>query len=180
MTPAEFIQLKAFARIDGALTAAIWTGSFACYIAGMTSPLLMICGMGIAVGSLLFAQTRLRNFRDTALTGTISFGKAYAYAVLIFFYASILFAIAQLVYFQYIDNGYIVVKMTEMVNTPQNRQMMETYGLAGSMDESLKLMAETRPVDYALNYLTVNIMIGMIAGLPMALAARTGNRTEKR
>ncbi len=180
MTPAEFIQLKAFARIDGALMAAIWTGSFACYIAGTASPMLMICGMGMAVGSLLFAHTRLRNFRDTALEGTISFGRAYAYTMLIFFYASILFAIAQFIYFQYIDNGYIVSKMAEMVNIPQNRQMIEAYGLAESMDESLKMMAGTRAIDYALNYLTVNITIGIIAGLPMALLARTGGRTEQR
>lgn len=173
MTPAEYTQLKAFARIDGALMAAIWTCSFACYIAGTAAPMLMICGMGLAIGSLFFAYMRLRNFRDTALSGSISFGRAYSYTLLIFFYSSILFAVAQFVYFRFIDNGYIVSTMTEMMNAEPNSQLIEAYGLTDSINESLKLMNSTRPIDYALNYLTLNIMLGMIAGLPFAALTRT-------
>ena len=116
MTPQEYTQLKAFARIDGALLSAIWIASFAAYITGLGNSLLMMIGMAMAVGSLIFAAGRTRRFRDKALNGTISFGRAYVYVILMFFYAAILFAVAQFVYFQFIDNGYLIGKIIEMMN----------------------------------------------------------------
>ncbi len=55
-----------------------------------------------------------------------------------------------------------------MMNMEENKRMIETYGLTEAMNESLELMAKTRPIDYALNYLTTNIIIGITAALPIA------------
>jgi len=178
MTPQEYTQLKAFARIDGALLSAIWIASFAAYITGLGNSLLMMIGMAMAVSSLIFAAGRTRRFRDKALNGTISFGRAYVYVILMFFYAAILFAVAQFVYFQFIDNGYLIGKIIEMMNMEPNKQMIEAYGMTEAVNESIELMAKTRPIDYALNYLTTNIIIGMISGLP--IAALTQRKQQKR
>lgn len=154
--------------MDGALLAVMWIASFACYVAGTANPMLMMGGMLIAVCSPFFAALRLRRFRDGARDGTISFGSGYAYTILVFFYAALLFAIAQFAYFQFIDNGYLMNQLVEMMNTAQNQQVIEAYGLKETLDESLRLMAEIRPIDYALNYLTLNVMLGMVLGLPIA------------
>jgi hypothetical protein len=37
------------------------------------------------------------------------------------------------------------------------------------MNESLKEMSATRPIDYALNMLTLNISLGFILGVPISL-----------
>lgn len=39
-TREEYEQLKAFARIDGALVGALWIVSFACFIGGFAVPTL--------------------------------------------------------------------------------------------------------------------------------------------
>ena len=49
MTPAEYIQLKAFARQDGALMALLWIGSFGCYIAGLGHPIYGMIAVMLAV-----------------------------------------------------------------------------------------------------------------------------------
>ena len=95
MTAEEYIQLKAFARIDGALLSVMWIASFALYVIGMTKPMMMIGGIIIAVSSPVFTASRVRKFRGIARYGIISFGRAYIYSILTFFYASLLFAIAQ-------------------------------------------------------------------------------------
>lgn len=168
MAPEEYIQLKAYARIDGALLSVMWIVSFACYIIGMTNPMMMMGGMVIAICSPFFAASRLRKFRDSARDGIISFGRGYAYIILMFFYAALLFALAQFVYFQFLDNGYLMSRIMEMMGKAQTQQMIKAYGLGETLNESLKLMAETRPIDYALNYLTLNIIIGMVLGLPIS------------
>lgn len=168
MIPEEYMQLKAFARIDGALLSVMWIASFACYIAGLSAPLLMMCGMMLAVCSPLFAAVRLRKFRDGVRDGVISFRRGYAYTILVFFYAALLFAIAQFAYFQFIDEGYLVSRVMEMMDTVENRQVIQAYGMGDVLDGSLRQMAQTRPIDYALSYLTVNIVLGFVLGLPIA------------
>jgi len=37
------------------------------------------------------------------------------------------------------------------------------------VDETMQEMANTRPIDYALNMLTINISLGFIMGLPLGL-----------
>lgn len=168
MSPEEYIQLKAFARVDGALLSVMWIASFTFYIIGMTNPLMMMGGMVTAVCSPFFAASRLRKFRDVAREGIISFGRGYAYTILMFFYAALLFAIAQFAYFQFIDDGYLISRITEMMNTAQTQQVIQAYGLGDTLNESIEMMSETRPIDYALNYLTLNIMVGMVLGVPIA------------
>ena len=45
MTPQEYTQLKAFARQDGVLLALLWIGGFACYILGLSNPMLGLAAM---------------------------------------------------------------------------------------------------------------------------------------
>jgi hypothetical protein len=47
--------------------------------------------------------------------------------------------------------------------------MLEQYGAQSLVDEGLAEMAATRPIDYALNILTINISLGFILGVPIGL-----------
>ena len=49
MTPEEYKQLKAFARQDGALLSLLWIGAMACYIQGLSSPILGMIAMLLIV-----------------------------------------------------------------------------------------------------------------------------------
>lgn len=168
MTPEEYKQLKAFARIDGALLGIMWIVSFACYVMGLNNPMLMMGGMLIAVCSPFFAAKRLHKFRDYARDGFITFKRAYAYSVLMFFYAALIFAATQYIYFEFIDQGHIMSHIINIINEPQNKKIIEAYDMQSSLDESIKMMAETRAIDYALNNLSINIIIGMVLSLPIA------------
>ena len=172
MTPAEYIQMKAFARIDGALLAVLWIASFACYVAGIANPLYGTMALMLMVATPFFVAFRLGKFRDEGRDGIISLSRGWAYSVYVFFYAAILMAVAQYVYFAYIDQGYLMQSFTTTLSTPEAKQMMEQYGLKQAMDESLEMMGQLRPIDYALNVLTVNIMAGIVLGFPIAALMR--------
>ena len=95
MTPAEYIQLKAFARVDGALLAVLWVASFACYVAGIANPVYSMMAMMLMVATPFFVAFRLGKFRDKGLNGIISLPRGWGYSVYVFFYAAILMAVAQ-------------------------------------------------------------------------------------
>ena len=178
MTPQEYVQLKAFARQDGALLSLLWIGALVCYVQGLTNPLLGMAAVVLAIMSPFYAANRLRHFRDYAREGIISFMRGYAYTVMIFFYAGLLLAAALYIYFAFIDNGYLLGKFTEMTNSEEGRQVMKMYGLAEQMKEGLKQLASMRPIDYALNMLTINIMSGFFLGLPIAAMMKRELRIE--
>lgn len=168
MTPAEYIQMKAFARIDGALLAILWIASFACYIAGVANPIYSTMALVLMVATPFFVALRLGKFRDKGRDGIISLSRGWAYSVYVFFYAAILMALAQYIYFAYIDQGYLLHSFTTALSTPEAKQMMEQYNLKQAMEESMEMMGRLRPIDYALNVLTVNIMVGIVLGFPIA------------
>ena len=97
----EFMQLKAFARVDALLLTLLWTVSFACVTmigAGTMGNLL-------AMATPFFIGWRTCLFRNNVLNGRISLRRAYAYSLYNFVYASLAFALVQFVYFRFIDNG---------------------------------------------------------------------------
>ena len=70
MTPEEYTQLKAFARVDGAYLGVAWIISFAFYICGLSSPLLGLLGTLIAVLSPVFAAYASENSATTPATAS--------------------------------------------------------------------------------------------------------------
>ena len=168
MTPEEYKQLKAFARQDGALLSLLWIGALACYIQGLSSPLLGMIAMLLIVASPFYAANRLRKFRDEAREGIISFMRAYGYTILTYFYGGLLLAVAIFAYFQFMDNGYLLGMLTDALNTEEGQQVVKAYGMADDISQSLAELAKMRPIDYAVNMLTVIITTGFILGLPTA------------
>ena len=168
MTPEEYKQLKAFARQDGALLSLLWIGAMICYIQGLSSPILGMIAILLIVASPFYAANRLRHFRDEAREGIISFMRAYGYTVLTYFYGGLLLAIAAFAYFQFMDNGFLLGKLMAIVETEEGRQVISAYGMADEISQSMKELAQMRPIDYALNMLTTIITTGFILGLPTA------------
>ena len=169
ITPHEYVQLKAFARQDGALLALLWMATFFLYIIGVENQMLGLAALLLMVYTPIFVGERLGKFRDYGREGLISFRRAYAYTVFVFFYGGVLFAIAQYLYFAFIDNGYLMTQFSKMVNSNEAQKMLQQYGMTEMMNESLNEMANIRPIDYALNMLTVNISLGFILGVPISL-----------
>jgi hypothetical protein len=67
------------------------------------------------------------------------------------------------------DNGYLVNSLARMMGTEEARVVLEQYGAQQIVNDGLAEMAATRPIDYALNILTINISLGFILGVPIGL-----------
>lgn len=175
MTAPEYIQLKAYARQDGFFLALLWIASFACYILGISNGMLGMVAMMLAVLTPFFVAGRLRRFRDEGRAGVISFRRSYAYTIFVFFYGAVLLAVAQFLYFAYLDNGYLLSTFSKIVSSEEGKALIQQYGMTQMVDESLAEMATIRPIDYALNILTMNIIVGLILGVPIGLLMYKSN-----
>ena len=88
------------------------------------------------------------------------------------FYSSILFALAQFLYFQFIDQGFIMSQLSMLISDETNRKILDGYGMTDTFRQTIAQMSQTRPIDYALSYFSINIMFGFILGLPIAAVAK--------
>ena len=177
ITSIEYVQLKAFARQDGALLALLWVFTSVLYIIGMTNQMIGLAATMLIIYTPFFVGGRLRNFRDYGREGLISFRRGYAYTILVFFYGGVLFAVAQYLYFAFMDNGFLLSQFSKMVTSEEGKAMLQQYGMQQMVDESLHEMANSRPIDYALNMLTINICMGFILGIPISLVMqRSGGK----
>lgn len=179
MTAPEYIQLKAYARQDGFFLSLLWIASFVFYVMGISNDMLGMAALMLAVMTPFFVAGRLRKFRDEGRDGVISFRRSYAYTVLVFFYGAVLLAVAQFLYFAYLDNGYLVSAFSKIMTSTEGKAMLQQYGMTEVMNQSLSELASIRPIDFALNILTVNIMLGFILGIPIGLASFRAVKLDK-
>ena len=153
-------QVKAFARIDGALLSRIWIGSFAITVLWPTN----IFGQILALATPFFVGWRLAKFRDGALDGHISFRRAFVYCLYTFIYASLIFAIAQYVYFRFLDQGRFPSMMVNTLNILA--PIYEKNGVpTEQIEEVSKMIMSTSPIEMAFVFMTQNIFIGFILSL---------------
>ena len=114
---------------------------------------------------------RLAAFRTQALYGVISFRRAYAYSLYVFIYASLVFALVQYAYFQFLDNG----AFAELITTTM-KQVAPVYEQNGVSKEEIKnsmdLITMITPVQWAFMFMMQNLFIGAIISLPIALIGK--------
>ncbi len=179
MTPIEYNQLRAFARIDGIRLALIWTASFACYIASLSSPALGVAAMLIALATPFVMSRSAVRYAVTACGGQLSMGRAYFYCMMQFFYAAVLFAFVQWLYFAYLDHGTMLNALNQMASSPEGRQAIEMYGLGEQLSQALQQIQAMRPIDIALNILTSNLLMGLVVSAVSAFTVRLGSRAQR-
>ena len=167
ITPATLSQLKAFARQDGLLLALFWTASFAMTMLAPQS----IWGNVLALATPFFMGWRLCTFRDVALDGEISFRRGVAHGIYSVFYASLVFALVQYVYFRFLDHGTFMGIMNDGVKVIE--EVYRQQGLdASELTRSIEAMREVTPVQWAFMLMLQNIFVGSLLALPVAAVCK--------
>lgn len=169
-----YIQLKAFARQDGAILSLLWIASFSLTMYSPRTP----WGNLLAFLTPFLVWWRLAAFRSTALNGVISFRRGLAYCIHVFFYASLVFAIAQYLYFMFLDHGTFAIMIQE--NIKLVAPIYEQNGIsAAELTNMTSMITSMTPIQYAFIFMMQDIIVGVILSFPIAaLGIRKTPRTR--
>ena len=118
----------------------------------------------------------LKTYRDKTCGGIISFSKAFIFTVMVYVFASLLTAVAHFIYYQFIDQGFVLENITnivyqfidqleEMPNIPENDIKLIT----DSSNEMIETLSKMSATDTTFNNMSRNIFIGIILALFTAL-----------
>lgn len=66
-----------------------------------------------------------------------------------------------------------------MASTEEFKSMMGIYGIRQEdMNTAMETLSSLRPIDIALQFLTTDIILGVIVSLPIAAIIKSNKRTE--
>lgn len=180
-----FKQTNAFAMQFGLILSLIWIGGFLSFIFSFKNPSLqtayLLCTLAIPIMGWQFTRT----FRKRICNNVISFGRAYLFSFLLYFYAGILLTAAFYIYFEFFDNGFFIdsyrhylyqPEVKELLETPEMKQLIASMLNGASLTEMLDLFQDI-PLSYiAANVLNFSVIVGVFLSLPTALF---NTRTQK-
>ena len=179
-TREDYEQLVAFSRIDGALVGLLWIASFAFFIGEFYIPVFSVVSLVVGLSSVVFAAMRLRAFRNKVLDGAISYRRAFAYSVMTYFNAALLMALAQYLYFQFIDGGFVISKYMSIVSTKEFAALAAQSGMSkADIQLAIGNLASLRPIDIAFQFLGTNMILGVIISLPVAFFIKSDRKINK-
>ena len=177
ITVEEYKQLKAFARIDGAILGGIMCGTFFAFIASLSNMAWQLVYLLGIIAVPVFVAMRVRNYRDNIVRKRVSFRRAAAYSMHCFGYSSLILAIVMYVYFQYFDHGMMLTSLRNYFSMPEIQEAMKIYGVDKSIfDDQLTVMSSLRPIDVAFSMISNTLFAGLGCSLLVAVVSR---RTPK-
>lgn len=165
ITSQELIQLRAFARQDGAILGLAWIVSFICAMQSLHVPLLALVSNLLALSTPFLVGYRLGKFRDEALGGVISFRRAFGYCIQTFAYATLLLTVTQFVYLRFIDAAYL----EQFVIT--YRQLLESTPDIGKEDamQITEALSGLTPLAWVSAFMITDILTGLFLSPFIAL-----------
>ncbi len=179
-TREEYEQVMAYSRIDGAFVGALWIISFAFFVGEFYLPALGIVSLAVGLSSVILAVVRISRFRDNVLDGGISFRRAFGYSAMTYFNAALFMAVAQYVYFQFIDGGFVMSRYMSMVSTPAFKAMAGQWGMtAADIRLAIDNLSSLRPIDIAFQFLSMNVIMGLAISLFTALLVKSDFRKKQ-
>lgn len=123
----------------------------------------------------VLAYKLVKRYRRTASNeGMMTFAQAWSFVLRMFFFASLLAAVAHFVYFSYIDHGMLLQAITDNLN------QMSTLQVEGVTDqavwqkqmemfrESFDAVAALTPIQMTMELFVNNLFWGCILALPIA------------
>lgn len=169
------IQLRAFARNDGTWLGLLWIVSFACVAWGTKVHILGTFGTALAFLTPFFVFRRIQAFRDVIREGLLSYWGSFAYSLAMFFYGALLLTLVQYAYFAYIDNGEFFGQSLE-----QAREIMIAANYPKKeVNDAIAEYQSMRPIDWALYFMTMNIIVGALTSIVIALLTYRTKKVAK-
>lgn len=177
ITVEEYKQLKAYARLDGAVLGMIMCGTFFSFLAYLTNTAWQIAYMIGIVAVPVFVAYRVRNYRDNIVQKRVSFRRAAAYSMHCFGYSSLILAIVMYIYFQYFDHGMMLANFRSYIDTPEMQEAIKMSGLQKSLfEDQFTVWSALRPIDVAFSMISNTLFTGLGCSLLIAIIARRNPR----
>lgn len=178
MTQDQPIHLQQTAMYFGTFMGLFWIIKFTFLPLGFTIPLLQFLFVLLTCFVPILGYLYTRKFRDRYCGGSITFSRAFAFTVLMYFFAALLAAVAHYIYFRFLDNGFLA---ESYIGQLEAMKLAATEELKESIDqfiEGFSLISSLSPIQLTFQLISQNFMYGVLLALPTSLLVMRKKRHE--
>lgn len=171
-------NLQKFSMVAGTVMGAFWIFKFIFFPWGMSyAPMMLVFGaLTFIVPFWGYRFACLYRDRYSNNNGSIGFVHAFTFCLFMYMYASLLTSVAHLVYFQFLDNGFIMERLEEMFETVKESPLPGMDNYLPQYQLALDTYAILSPVDITLQLVSQNMFYGLLLALPTALFVKRKNK----
>ena len=157
--------------LSGTYMGIFWILKFILVPTGMTTPLLLFLFLCLTLCTPFLGYYYTKIYRNHACNGSITFLHAWAFNIFMFICASLLTSVAHYVYFEFIDQGYLLGVCESMLQTLKGESIPGMEAYTRQMEQSLNTLSALTPTDITLQMLASNIYNCTLLSIPIALFA---------
>ena len=173
-------NLQKVSMAAGTIMGVYWILKFILFPLGMSMPLFMLV-FGVLTIFVPFVGYHLVSlYRDKYSNndGNIGFIHAFTFCLFMYMYASLLTSVGHLIYFQFIDHGFVLEKLTDMLETVKESPLPGMDSYVEQYQLAIDTYALLNPVDITLQLVSQNMFYGLLMALPTALIAKRKRKTN--
>ncbi len=170
----DYHKARAYASQYGAIVGLCWIISFLSYMGGLTTPFLADIGLIMGIASVFVAGNIIRFYHNARQS--LTFGQAWWMAITLYLCATLLTAVVQYIYFEYMDHGTLAKTYEQMLTAPEYQELLQQV-LPQSNDTNLiqdmiDLLYSITPIQMTFQLLVYNLFLGLFLSVPTALLGR--------
>ncbi|MBO7418235.1 MAG: DUF4199 domain-containing protein [Bacteroidaceae bacterium] len=174
-------NLQRVSMAAGTIMGTYWILKFIFFPLGMSMSFFMLVFGVLTLFVPFIGHHLLCLYRDrySNNNGSIGFIHAFTFCLFMYMYASLLTSVGHLIYFQFIDHGFVLERLQDMFDTvkesplPGMDKYVEQYQLA------IDTYSLLNPVDITLQLVSQNMFYGLLMALPTALIAKRKIKKEQ-
>ena len=161
--------LQEHAMRFGTLMGLFWIIKFIFLPLGFKIPFLQLLFVILTCYVPFLGYKFARKYRDGFCGGTISFIQAYAFIMLMYFFAALLTSAGHFTYFNFIDNGFITDTYLSQLETLKSEVTGDLELSVDQLIETFNTVAALSPIQLTLQLIFQNIFYGSLLAVPTAL-----------
>jgi len=167
-------NLHRFSMAAGTAMGIFWIFKFIFFPLGMSMPVFMLV-FGVLTIFVPFIGYRFAcHYRDkfSNNNGGIGFIHAFTFCLFMYMYASLFTSVGHLIYFYFIDNGFILGKLQDMIESVKESPLPGMDSYIQQYQLAIDTYAIMSPVDITLQLVSQNMFYGLLMALPTALIVK--------
>lgn len=186
LQPGTFRQTNAYAMQLGAYFGIYWCIGFLCLTASFGNPILHFIYTIILISTPFVGIALARYFeKQVRQDGIVTFGRAWLFCFLLYFYAGVILCIVTYIYFKFFDHGAFFDNYIAFLNLPENKKILDAPEFKHQIEQILtatgyssieEVFRSITPVIFASNILDINTFLAVIMAIPTAIFSKTNKK----
>ncbi|MDR0538597.1 MAG: DUF4199 domain-containing protein [Tannerellaceae bacterium] len=156
-------QVIKAAMLQGLQLGGFWIFKYTLFIIGTFFPLFSYSSIILAPVTIAYAYM-LTSIYKVVIGGKISFSLAWKFGILLYFFASLIEAIPQYIFYRYIASPEYMSAIIEQVGI-----FVKNMNVSPEVEsEVISTIAGLTPIQYTIQGIITNIIYGIILSIPIA------------